>query len=109
MRYVLVFILTSFLIGCATTSSTQTYRPRGDEGNGWAINGTMNELGKHTVLINGQKVIEGNVSAWDGSGTLFGQYQDLSVRSECSSVAYGKTYPDCRVYVDNELAATLTF
>lgn len=100
------------LAGCTTTAPMQTYRPANYGGSAWAIDGTLHEgTNEHVLRINGQQVAAGSLGLM-ATGTVHGEYEGRPVRSECSPGRMKSAYVQatvCRVYVDNELAATLQF
>jgi hypothetical protein len=108
---VIIVLIASILVGCASTAPTHTYRPRGSIDDAWAITGKYNEItGKIDIYINGTNVIDSNVSIWDGSGEVSAKYQDKSVTASCNNVSkLFASYEQCIVFVDNERAATLQF
>lgn len=106
-----VLVLVFFLSGCATTAPTDSYRPRGSNDDAWAISGQFNEMtGKLLITIDGNTVIDGNVSVWDGAGELSGEYRGKTVSASCNYITkMMSSYEQCTVFVDSERAATLQF
>lgn len=114
------------LAGCASTamdqSPSQTYRPAGTDKQ-ITITGNMETQWKHnligsyvgrkvSVLFDGAPVVSGWLTDPDnGAGILTGEYHGLPVEADCSGQKSppNTIYIRCRVLVDNERAATLTF
>jgi len=112
MRRVLVAsLLATLLIGCATQSPVQSYRPANYSGTPWQISGGYNELsGAVTILINGQKVVEGRMPLLGGTSELKGQFDNRPVTASCSFIVrVTGSRPQCLVFIANERAATLQF
>lgn len=102
------------LSGCASTSQVQPYRPAGSTQRSWAITGkhvsgpTRNHV---TIFFDGKTVAEGDVSLWDSSGNVYGEYEGHKVIANCERKydAWGSSKYGCQVLVDGELAANLQF
>lgn len=108
MRYLLGLTLAALLAGCATQSTTQTYRPP-EGGDQWLVTGELNEAtGMLLVKVNGATAIKGRLSVWDGSGSVAGEYQGRPMQARCNPNTW-QTKVNCLVFVGSELAGELSF
>lgn len=105
-----IILTAAFLItGCATYTATQPYRDT--TGDKYQITGRVEEVTYKTEIeINGETVISGNLSQWDGSGSLNGEYQGKPVNANCAQQVKGAgTQLVCQVFISGDHAANLTF
>lgn len=108
MRYT-ALALVVLITACASTSQVHPYRPKGYDGPAWQI-AVHQDFGEISVLVDGEPVATGDASMWDGAGTVYGTHEDRKIRAECEpeyDYAGNVSGTDCRVYVDNELAANV--
>lgn len=99
----------ALLAGCsaiAPAHNVQTYRASGQV-DAWHISGRIDAMSQVlTVTINGQDAVTGNLSMWDGLGTISGMYQGKPISATCEAVNRRR---QCQVIVGSESAATLLF
>lgn len=109
MKKIILLIALSIVTACATYTSTQPYRS--ESGDKYQITGRVEELSYKTQIeINGETVIDGQLSAWDGSGSLSGNYQGEPVMLNCVSTVKGAGRElFCQVFISGDHAANLTF
>jgi len=104
-----LLIAVLMLGGCASfvaSAPVQTYRAQG-QAEAWHISGKLDGLKEFlTITVNGQDAISGQLSMWDGSGTVAGVYQGKPMSATCSTVRYQRR---CQVLVGSEVAANLVF
>lgn len=95
------------IAGCTTASPEQFYRPAGAEQQ-LEISGRFNQISfEHQVIVNGKTVIVGDLPYDYSDASFAGDYQDVSVTSDCHWKS--KTDLVCLIRMNGEKAATLTF
>lgn len=105
-KYLLIVAL---LAGCSTVApahNVQTYRAPGQV-EAWHISGRIDAMSQVlTITVNGQDAVTGNLSMWDGLGTISGMYQGKPISATCDAVNRRR---QCQVVVGSEMAALLVF
>ncbi|SFK50750.1 hypothetical protein [Methylophaga sulfidovorans] len=107
MKKIIIAALVATLLGCTSASPKQYYRPAGAEQQ-VEVYGRFDQISfEHQVLINGNVVIDGQLSYNYDDGHFSGQYDGMTVTSDCK----WKLKKDliCLVKINDEMAATLTF
>jgi len=104
----IIYVLSVFILtACTTASPKQFYRPAG-EADQLEISGQFNQLSyEHSVLINGDTVITGNLPYNGADASFSGQVDGRTISSDCHWKS--KSSLECLVKINNEMAATLTF
>ena len=107
MKHFFIVGLALTMAACTTASPKQFYRPAGAEQQ-LEIHGRFNQLSfEHQVLVNGKTVITGQLPYNYDDASFTGQYNELSVNSDCHWRS--KTNLECLVKINDEMAATLGF
>ena len=107
MKKIIIAALLVTLLGCTSASPKQYYRPAGAEQQ-VEVYGRFDQISfEHQVLINGNVVIDGQLSYNYDDGHFSGEYEGMTVTSDCNWKL--KKDLTCLVKINDEMAATLTF
>ncbi len=95
------------VIGCATQSRIAVWDKSGEKLSIQAKSSSPTPFAtKITLYINGEIIASGSTSVGSTILNLTGKYKNFKVDAECkASSAGGFQTTDCKVYVDNVLAA----
>src|SRR4051812_24847891 len=109
-KYVCAALLAAMTAGCAAVAPDLGYAPAATTASGLRLQGELVDLTDLKIFVDGQKVIDGQLTLSSGAGTFLGTYQGQHVRAQCSSrsgLALAKTR--CIVSVGNETGTLLSF
>lgn len=106
------FLAAIFAMAASACSSVAPTRPTGatDPAAKMQIDGSLVDMTNVKISVNGDKVIDDQVSLLHGDGKFFGTYHGRQVMASCSTVPRRKTAGTrCLVVTDSGQETTLTF
>jgi|GEM_PF-1058994 len=103
-----------FLAGCTTTAPSQSFRPENYKGPAMNIGGSVNYAegfnGTLYIAIDGNTIIQSKLPMNANNTQHFGNYKEHRIMAQfMQGSQYGIIQASANVFVDGELAATLTF
>lgn len=99
---VIVIAIAIAASGCATAVPG-----RADRAAGLAVRGDLVNMSNVKIFVNGDKVIDDEVSLLHGNGRFVGTYGGKPVAANCSTESGNRRGTMCLVSIDNVLVARL--
>jgi hypothetical protein len=107
LKFTFAASLAVFATGCSSFSPTY---PTTHGGQPLRVTGDLIDLTDVKIFINGEKVIDDQVTLLAGAGEFHGSYAGKPVTADCSTAAGRKTPgTKCAVFLERQRVATLTF